>query len=86
MGWWASQCATPILVAILGIAMAKGTLAYGALLLFAYALGRGVPIVAAGTFTSVVKALPAMERWTKWTEKVAGVVVIGVGIYFVWIA
>ena len=86
VGLVGSQCATPILVAILGIAMAKGKLAYGALLLFAYALGRGVPIVAAGTFTGVVKALPAMERWTWWMEKVAGVIVIGVGIYFVWIA
>jgi len=86
VGLAGSQCGTPVLVAILGIAMAKGKLAYGATLLFAYGLGRGVPIVLAGTFTSVIKALPAMDKWTRWMEKAAGVVLIGVGIYFVWIA
>jgi cytochrome c-type biogenesis protein len=86
VGLAGSQCGTPVLVAILGIVMAKGKLAYGASLLFAYGLGRGVPIVLAGTFTGVVRALPAMERWTRWMEKAAGVVLIGVGLYFVWIA
>lgn len=86
VGLAGSQCGTPVLVAILGIVMAKGKLAYGASLLFAYGLGRGVPIILAGTFTSVVKALPAMERWTRWMEKSAGIVLIAVGLYFVWIA
>ena len=86
VGLAGSQCGTPVLVAILGIVMAKGKLAYGAALLFAYGLGRGVPIVLAGTFTGVVKALPAMERWTRWMERAAGVVLIVVGLYFVWIA
>jgi cytochrome c-type biogenesis protein len=86
VGLAGSQCGTPVLVAILGIVMAKGQLAYGASLLFAYGLGRGVPIILAGTFTGVVKALPAMERWTHWTERTAGVVLIAVGLYFVWIA
>jgi cytochrome c-type biogenesis protein len=86
VGLAGSQCATPVLVAILSIVMAKGKLAYGASLLFAYGLGRGVPIILAGTFTGVVKALPAMERWTRWMEKSAGIVLIAVGLYFVWIA
>ena len=73
-----------MLVAILGLVMAKGELAYGATLLFAYGLGRGVPIILAGTFTGVVKALPAMERWTRWMESAAGVVLILVGVYFAW--
>jgi cytochrome c-type biogenesis protein len=86
IGLAGSQCGTPVLVAILSIVMAKGKLAYGASLLFAYALGRGVPIVLAGTFTGVVKALPAMERWTNWMERAAGVILIAIGLYFVWIA
>jgi len=81
-----SQCGTPVLVAILGIAMAKGKLVYGASLLFAYGLGRGVPIVLAGTFTGVVKALPALERWTRGVEQAAGVVLILVGLYFIWLS
>ncbi|MCJ7821764.1 MAG: sulfite exporter TauE/SafE family protein, partial [Armatimonadetes bacterium] len=86
VGLAGSQCGTPVLVAILGLVMAKGKLAYGATLLFAYGLGRGVPIILAGTFTGVVKALPAMERWTRWMETGAGIVLIAIGLYFVWIA
>jgi cytochrome c-type biogenesis protein len=66
--------------------MAKGALVYGAGLLFVYALGRGVPIVLAGTFTGILKRLRSFGRWNEALEKVAGVVVIAVGLYFVWIA
>lgn len=86
IGLAGSSCATPVLVAILSIVMAKGKLAYGASLLFVYGLGRGVPIVLAGTFTGIMKALPAMERWSSAMEKASGVVLLLVGLYFVWIA
>lgn len=85
-GLVASQCATPVLAAILTYVMAKGALLYGAAPLFIYALGRGVPIVLAGTFTGILKRLQAFGRWNEALEKVAGIVVIAVGLYFVWIA
>ena len=85
-GLVASQCATPVLAAILTYVMAKGALLYGAALLFVYTLGRGVPIVLAGTFTGILKRLQAFSRWSETLEKVAGAVVIAVGFYFVWIA
>lgn len=45
-GLVASQCATPVLAAILTYVMAQqGALVYGAVLLFLYAPGRGVPIL-----------------------------------------
>lgn len=85
-GLVSSQCATPVLIAILTYAMAKGTLLYGATLLFVYALGRGMPIVVAGTFTGLARNLSALGRWTSQLEKVSGIVVIAVGLYFIWIA
>lgn len=85
-GLVASQCATPVLAAILTYVMAKGALAYGAGLLFVYALGRGVPMVLAGTFTGALKRMQAFGRWSETFEKVAGIVIIAVGLYFVWIA
>jgi cytochrome c-type biogenesis protein len=86
-GLVASQCATPVLVAILTYVMAQqGALVYGAALLFVYALGRGVPIVLAGTFTGVLKQFQTLGRWTGIIEKVSGAIIIGVGLYFVWIA
>jgi cytochrome c-type biogenesis protein len=85
-GLVASQCATPVLAAILTYVMAKGAIVYGAALLFVYALGRGVPVVLAGTFTGALKRMQALGRWNEALEKAAGVVVIAVGLYFVWIA
>jgi len=86
-GLVASQCATPVLAAILTYVMAQqAALAYGAALLFVYALGRGVPIVLAGTFTGALKRLRSLGRWSGLIEKASGVIVVGVGLYFIWIA
>ncbi|WP_299029652.1 cytochrome c biogenesis protein CcdA [uncultured Thermanaerothrix sp.] len=86
-GLVASQCATPVLAAILTYVMAEKTgLLYGALLLFIYAMGRGVPIVLAGTFTGVLKGLRAMAPYASSLEKIAGTILIGVGLYFLYIA
>ena len=85
-GLVASQCATPVLVAILTYVMAKGALMYGAALLFVYALGRGVPVVLAGTFTGALKSLQKLGRWSEVIEKASGAIVLAVGLYFLWIA
>jgi cytochrome c-type biogenesis protein len=85
-GLVASQCATPVLAAILTYVMAKGAFVYGAVLLFVYALGRGVPVVLAGTFTGMLKRFQKLGRWSNVIEKMSGVIVIGEGFYFLWIA
>ncbi len=86
-GLVASQCATPVLAVVLTYVMAKqDSLLYGAVLLFVYALGRGVPVVLAGTFVGIIKGLQAFGRWSFIIEKASGVVVLGVGLYFLWLA
>lgn len=86
-GLVASQCATPVLAAILTYVMAqKSSLVYGAVLLFIYSLGRGVPIVLAGTFTGVLKNIRSAGKWSVFMEKAAGIIIIVVGFYFIWIA
>lgn len=85
-GLVASQCATPVMAAILTYVMAKGALVYGAVLLFVYALGRGVPVVLAGTFTGLLKQMQALGRWSHTVELASGVIMIVVGFYFLWIA
>jgi cytochrome c-type biogenesis protein len=86
-GLVASQCATPVLAAILTYVMTQdGNLLYGALLLFVYALGRGVPVVLAGTFTGALKSMQTVGRWSGVIEKASGVIVLAVGFYFLWIA
>lgn len=86
-GLVSSQCATPVLAAILTYVMAQKTgMVYGAVLLFIYALGRGVPILLAGTFTGVLKTFRNLGKWAGWFEKASGVIIILVGFYFLWIA
>jgi cytochrome c-type biogenesis protein len=85
-GLVASQCATPVLAAILTYVMAEGAIVYGATLLFIYAMGRGVPVVLAGTFTGALKQMQSLGRWTKTMERASGVIIIAVGFYFLWIA
>lgn len=85
-GLVASGCATPALAAILTYAMARQTLLYGASLLLVYGLGRGVPIVLVGSFAGLVKLLPRLAPWTARLEVGSGALMIGVGLYFLWIA
>lgn len=86
-GLVASQCATPVLLAILTYVMVQqAAVGYGAALLFVYALGRGVPIVLAGTFAAALKGLRQAGRWSAALETGSGLVMMGVGLYFLWLA
>jgi len=86
-GLVASQCATPVLAAVLTYVMSQeGNLLHGAALLFIYALGRGVPVVLAGTFTGALKRMQALGRWSSAIEKASGAIILAVGLYFLWIA
>jgi cytochrome c-type biogenesis protein len=86
LGLVSSQCATPVLLAVLSLVMLQGNILYGALLLFIYALGRGVPLVLAGTFTAFAKTIPTLGRYTAVVEKIAGFILISFGLFFLWIA
>ncbi len=85
-GFVASGCATPALAAILTLVMSEGAIAYGASLLLAYGLGRGVPVVLFGTFVGLVKLMPRMMQWTARLERLSGLTLIATGLYFLWMA
>jgi cytochrome c-type biogenesis protein len=85
-GLVASQCATPALAAILTYVLARGSFVYGATLLLVYALGRGVPIVLAGTFTGALGELRMAGHWSTVIQRGSGVVMLAAGVYFLWIA
>lgn len=82
----ASGCATPALAAILTLVMSKGAVAYGASLLLVYGLGRGIPVVLAGTFTGWLKTLPAWMAAAHRLERLSGYLLIVIGLYFLWMA
>lgn len=81
VGLAGSQCGTPILLIVLSLVMAKGQLLYGAILLFFYGLGRGIPVIIAGTFIGIFKQMPLISVWSQRIQKFSGVVLLFMGFY-----
>jgi cytochrome c biogenesis protein CcdA len=86
-GFVSTPCAGPILIVLLAYLATQGASPlYGGGLLLAYALGHSALIIVAGTSMGVARGLLSSDRFGKWTgtlKKVAGAVIIAVGIYFV---
>jgi cytochrome c-type biogenesis protein len=79
-----SPCATPILVVLLTVVATKGEVLYGVALLFTYAIGHCMLMLAAGTFTGFVESLVKSKRivnFSTWTKRVGGLLVALVGFY-----
>jgi cytochrome c-type biogenesis protein len=84
-GLVSTPCAVPILAVILVLIASKGSIVYGLGLLFFYALGHCVLILIAGTSIGVAKGLLESKRFQKFNfylRKVAAILIILVGIYF----
>jgi cytochrome c-type biogenesis protein len=81
-------CAGPILVVLLTyLAGSGGSVAWGGLLLLVYALGHSVLILVAGTSMGLARTLIENKKTTRVTavmRRVAGVVIILVGVFFAW--
>lgn len=84
-----SPCATPVLVALLGLVATQGEVAYGISLLFVYALGHCVLMLAAGTFAGLVSAWAksrGMMAFSARLKQVMGLLLIVAGGYLIWMA
>ena len=76
-------CSIPVVLAMLLYAGASGSAWYGALLLFVFALVRGLPLLLAGTFTGLLKDFKAVARWQPWLEKASGLLLVVLGVAYV---
>jgi len=82
-----SPCATPILAVLLVYIASKGSLAYGGLLLFLYALGHCTLILIAGTSMGLAKRLlesKGLITSLAYLRKGSGVLIILIGLFFIW--
>lgn len=82
-----APCATPILAVLLVYIASKGNAVYGGLLLFLYALGHCALILAAGTSMGLAKKLlesQGMNRGMAYLRKGSGVLIILIGLFFIW--
>ncbi|MCW5772836.1 MAG: cytochrome c biogenesis protein CcdA [Rhodospirillaceae bacterium] len=81
-GW--SPCVGPILAPVLALAGAKDTMAEGGALLGAYALGMGLPfLAAAGAAPWFLRLMKRFRPLMRHVERVLGVLLIATGILFV---
>lgn len=64
-GFFASPCATPVLVVLLAIVAQKGSLPWGILLLFLYSAGHSVLMFAAGVSVGFAKSFASSDRFSR---------------------
>jgi cytochrome c-type biogenesis protein len=81
-GLLACPSCTPLLLPVLFGAVATGHAGYGAALVAAFGLGRGLPLVAAGTLVGGVHTAGALSRWVPKVEKAVGVLLLLGAAYF----
>jgi len=78
-GLIAAPCTGPVLSGLLAWIATTQNAAFGALALFVYALGVGLPTWLVGTFAI---NLPKSGRWMEWVKSFFGVVMIAAAIWF----
>lgn len=79
VGW--TPCIGPVLAGILGLALAQGGGLWGAILLFFYSLGLGVPFVLVGLgLGRLLRAAAFVKRNYHWFAGVSGTILVAVGV------
>ena len=78
--------ATPIMIAALTVTTFQGEIGLGALLMFAFGIGHGFPVLFAGALAPWYTNNPAVRKWHLAAEMAAGYVLVFLAIFFAVIA
>ncbi len=82
LGW--TPCIGPTLGVVLNLALNEGTAVRGGLLAFVFALGLGLPFVAAGlAYTKMARAISVLRRHQVAVMRVGGLLMVAVGVALV---
>ena len=73
-----TPCSTPILAGIMAFATMGKSLYLAILMLFLFAVGQGVILILAGLFTSGIKNLKTLAKFTEFMLKASGILLIAV--------
>ncbi|TYQ13078.1 UNVERIFIED_CONTAM: cytochrome c-type biogenesis protein [Acetivibrio alkalicellulosi] len=80
----ASPCTLPITMSVLAYAATRESEIVGALLMFSFGIGRSIPLLIVGTFSGMLKNFQKFTKYQTTIEKIAGIVLIGLALYFIW--
>ena len=78
----ASPCVGPVLVGILTYIAKTQNLVLGFFLLFTFAMGMGVLLVAVGTFGQMLQHLPKSGGWMNAVKTFFGICMLGAAFYY----
>ena len=81
-GLVASPCVGPVVVVLLTWVAQMGSVFFGFLLLFVFALGLGLLFLVLGTFAGALQALPAAGQWMDSVKHIFGVILLAMAIYY----
>jgi thioredoxin:protein disulfide reductase len=86
VGIFAAPCIGPPIIALLALVGQKADPVFGFMSFFILSLGLGFPYLILGTFSGLLSKLPKSGSWMEWVKKVLGVVLIGVGLFYLSLA
>ena len=78
----AAPCGAPAFAAVLTWVGTTGSAAWGFIYLFVFSLGMTALLVAVGLSSGAVAILPRSGRWMEWIKRAAGLLLIGVAVYY----
>lgn len=82
LGW--TPCIGPTLAAISTLALQEGTAARGAFLSAVYAIGLGLPFIAAGlAYEKALATIGFVRRHQVWVMRAGGLMLVGVGVLLI---
>ncbi len=79
-----TPCSTPILASIMTFAAMGKNMLFAIIILFLFALGQGVILIIAGFFTSSIKNLSVIGKFTEIILKLSGVLLILTSAFLYW--
>jgi thiol:disulfide interchange protein DsbD len=85
-GLVASPCLGPVLIALLAWIAKTGDVFRGFSILFVFAMGMGLLLIAIGTFAGVLATLPKSGAWMVRVRELLGLVLAGAGVYYIGLA
>ena len=75
-------CNFPVLGSVLTLIALRQNVLYGAVALFLFSLGYGMPLLILGTVTTWLRKLPKQGPWLVMINKILGIILILAGLYF----